>query len=314
MTTNYLVSIAVLTYNQDKFIIECLDSIREQTYANIEIIISDDCSTDNTVTLVKNWLHIHASVFSKSIFVQNIQNIGISANHTKAARVATGKYFKYLGGDDILHPSAIEKMVRFAEENSFDWFTCQTASYIDNFNIENYYATYPSVRWIFSRNHRQQIKRLIVENFINAPGVFMKLEILKSVGYFEERFQTREDYHTWLSLMHRGHAIRLLPEPLVFWRRHEDSVSYTVHSTSNSLWFDEELLTIENYMVNNLKWYNMLLRIHLTVLKKYYSSILQDSPFQPKKYDYLLKFDIVHVVQSISKRYVRIVKRMTHKD
>lgn len=112
-TENPLVSVIVPTYNQEEFIEETLNSIIKQSYENLEIIVSDDASTDKTPSIIKAFAEkdkrIHA-FFSE-------QNKGISGNFNKAFDACTGEYITFFSGDDIMLPQKIEKQVRFLEQN-----------------------------------------------------------------------------------------------------------------------------------------------------------------------------------------------------
>ena len=97
-----LFSIVCVTYNQENLIKECLDSIAGQDYRRIELIVCDDCSTDQTPQVVEGWLEDHQGRFKNILFLKNEENLGISAAHDRGLRCTTGKYLKYIAGDDIL--------------------------------------------------------------------------------------------------------------------------------------------------------------------------------------------------------------------
>lgn len=108
-----LFSIVVLTYNQANLIEDTLDSIYKQSYSNIELIISDDASSDDTPKIIKHWLKKYSKRFSNIAFFSSNNNNGISKNHNRGIKAAKGEFLKYLGGDDLLLPEATEKMAAF---------------------------------------------------------------------------------------------------------------------------------------------------------------------------------------------------------
>lgn len=110
---NPLVSICIPTYNGEKFIEEALESAINQTYSNIEIIISDDNSVDNTLQIIKEELDRSTIPF----YIFNHEPKGIGANWNNCIKKANGKYIKFLFQDDILEPTCIEKMVSILEIN-----------------------------------------------------------------------------------------------------------------------------------------------------------------------------------------------------
>ncbi|MBR1797937.1 MAG: glycosyltransferase [Clostridiales bacterium] len=104
------VSICIPTYNGELYIESALRSIIAQTYDNIEIIVTDDCSTDNTVSIIK-------SNFSDVILHLNEKRLGLVGNWNHCVSLATGKYIKLMGQDDILEPNAIELQVDSLESD-----------------------------------------------------------------------------------------------------------------------------------------------------------------------------------------------------
>ena len=94
-----LVSVFIVTYNSSDYIIEALDSVRNQTYPNIELVVSDDCSTDNTVPLVKDWMKSYGSRFSRTEIVVAPKNQGIPSNYNRAVNACHGEWLKMMDGD-----------------------------------------------------------------------------------------------------------------------------------------------------------------------------------------------------------------------
>ena len=110
-----LVSIIILTYNHDYAILDSLDCVFSQNYPNYEVIIADDCSTDNTQTYLTNYKKENPD--KKLKLVLNKKNLGITGNHNSALSYANGKYIIINGGDDQLLPGKIETQVQYLEKN-----------------------------------------------------------------------------------------------------------------------------------------------------------------------------------------------------
>lgn len=108
-----LVSVPVITYNSSEYIIEGLESIKAQTYKNIELIISDDCSTDNTVELCREWLAKNKDRFVRTSLVTSEKNTGTAGNCNRAISYCHGEWIKMLAGDDLLLPDCIEKNIEY---------------------------------------------------------------------------------------------------------------------------------------------------------------------------------------------------------
>lgn len=114
---NLLVSVAVITYNSSKYVLEALDSVRNQTYSNIELIISDDCSTDNTIELCNRWIDENRSKLSRIELMRAVRNSGVSANCNRAINACKGKWIKLLAADDILMSDCISDCVEYVHKH-----------------------------------------------------------------------------------------------------------------------------------------------------------------------------------------------------
>ena len=104
MSLQPLISVIVITYNSSSTILETLDSIKRQTYSNIELVVSDDCSKDDTVKKAQNWI-LDNNI--NGIVVTTKKNAGIPANVNKGIKAAKGTLVKIIAGDDILYDYAI---------------------------------------------------------------------------------------------------------------------------------------------------------------------------------------------------------------
>ena len=111
-----LVSIIMPAYNCGRFIKESIDSVLAQTYTNWELLIVDDCSTDNTKAIVSTY-------DDKRIrYMRNPQNMGAALTRNKALREAKGRYIAFLDADDMWLPEKLERQIAFMQDNGF-YFT-----------------------------------------------------------------------------------------------------------------------------------------------------------------------------------------------
>ncbi|MDR2126428.1 MAG: glycosyltransferase, partial [Prevotellaceae bacterium] len=124
MNTNTMVSVVMGTYNGEKFLKKQIDSILQQTYSNIELVISDDCSTDSTPAILRKFADKHENVrvyFNKT-------NLGLVRNFERAVRYAQGEYIAFSDHDDIWLPEKIQRLVDNIGDNMLVY--CDSA-YID---------------------------------------------------------------------------------------------------------------------------------------------------------------------------------------
>lgn len=107
MQNNPLVTVICLCYNQEAYVVESLNSIISQSYSSIELIIADDCSTDNSKKVIEEWLLKHPNV----AFIANETNLGNTTTFNKTLKIAKGEYIIDLAADDILLPNCVTKQV-----------------------------------------------------------------------------------------------------------------------------------------------------------------------------------------------------------
>lgn len=112
-TIENLVSVVVPTYNQEEFIAETLTSILAQTYNNLEVIVSDDASTDRTLSIIQAF----AEKDKRIKLFTSAQNRGIPYNFNRAFDNCTGEFVAFFSGDDLMMPTKIEKQVQFLQEH-----------------------------------------------------------------------------------------------------------------------------------------------------------------------------------------------------
>src|ERR1035438_3501558 len=99
-----LVSVVTCSYNNSKYIIETLDSIKNQTYPNIEIVIVEDCSTDNSAELINEWLLTYKGLYK---FIRHEVNMGGSIPANVGLASSSGKYYSAIDTDDMMLPEKI---------------------------------------------------------------------------------------------------------------------------------------------------------------------------------------------------------------
>jgi len=223
MNDNPLVSIIVITYNSSKFVLETLESAKEQTYQNIELIVSDDCSTDNTIEICREWIVENGDRFVRTELITVEKNTGIPANCNRGVKVAIGEWIKYIAGDDILLENCIELNLNFsAIQNAnfiyseMTYFNEKNNNILTNKTLQNLYTEFSNLscngQLIFYR-------RLPV--FLNTPTWFIKKSEIVS---FDEKFKYLEDHHLVFIFLENNYKIFFMNKNTVKYRRHEQSV------------------------------------------------------------------------------------------
>lgn len=222
-----LVTVCVLTYNSAEYVLETLDSIRNQTYENIRLIISDDCSPDNTLEVCTTWLEQNKSRFDSVEMLTVEANTGVTANCNRAVKAAQGRWFKFIAGDDILCPDAIETLVSYGESMTYDKYFI--GSYVQPFNENGDLARDPmKEQELTAFGHISspsgQMELLRFSNPLLAPTVLFPTDVFKRLQ-FDEVYPFAEDYPMFLNMLAAGYKYINIDQPLVRYRINSTSLS-----------------------------------------------------------------------------------------
>lgn len=186
-----LVSVRVITYNSSKTVIETLDSVKNQTYQNIELIISDDCSPDNTVEVCTAWLEANKDRFVRTELITVEQNTGTAANINRAIRACRGEYIKGIAGDDILEPECIEVNINNIGDAVM---AISDLIYFDGDKILP--APFDS-KMLYALTHLPRKKRVKLYSrtlaFFNPPTQFSSKILTEKLGLFDDIATVLED-------------------------------------------------------------------------------------------------------------------------
>ena len=210
-----LVSVVIACYNHEQFVQDSIQSVIDQTYENIELIIIDDGSEDGSVIKIQEMIKLCDARFVRFEF-RSRANIGLSATLNEALEWCEGKYFSPFASDDIMLKDKTRTQVEFLEENINFVGVFSNAQEI---NKRNEYLNNISVK---SRVFTFENILLHKENLL-APTQMLRVEILiKSGGYNDEIIL--EDWYMWLNISRYG-DIYSLDKTLCLYRRHENNIS-----------------------------------------------------------------------------------------
>lgn len=214
---NGLVSIITPTYNSSQFIENTINSIILQTYTDWELIITDDCSIDNTLKIIKEFANKDKRI---KIFRLK-QNSGPGAARNNSLKNATGRYIAFCDSDDMWHPDKLEKQLKFLHDMDLP-FTFSSYQKIDENGV--------------------------LGSVINAPGSVSYNELLKTCpigcltviydtskiekAYFPEAWKRQEDYGLWLKIFKKIDSTKGMNEALAYYRERTNSVSSNKWSTA----------------------------------------------------------------------------------
>jgi glycosyltransferase involved in cell wall biosynthesis len=271
-----LVSICIPTFNGGTFLHSALVSILSQTYDNIEVVISDDSSIDDTLAIVKQF----KKVANIPVHIYTHKPSGIGANWNNCIRKANGKYIKFLFQDDILLETCIEKMVNVLESNKkIGLVACKRGFLVNtSFNDEdtrNWINNYKDLqvnlnlrdlgdyqlltKTVFRSNNFLKIPL----NKIGEPSTYMFPEsLVNKIGFFREDLKQVLDYEFCFRVLKVKH-LAILNDELVKFRLHDNQATKTNRGNDGN---DYKIL---NRLIYKEYFWLVNLKLKLRLLKQF---------------------------------------------
>lgn len=259
MIANPLVSVVVVTYNSSKTVIETLNSIEAQTYDNIELIVSDDYSRDNTVDLVKVWLEEHRDRFVRTELLTINANTGTAGNLNRGFNRAKGEWIKGIAGDDKLVCTCIHSNIEYIRNNSNVEILLSKVKLIgDSELIKKYQNLF--IYGALELQRRELLKLLLTGNFLPASTLFISKNVYDDLDGFDESMPLLEDWPFWIKALFNKKEISFNNEYTTLYRLSESSVSMS--STPNPLYlsslkvFNDFYLPRYQWKISKLIWFH----------------------------------------------------------
>lgn len=202
-----LVSVLIPTYNRVNYLEIALQSALDQTYQNIEIIICDDSTNDDSKRMLMRYLKIHPQIH----YYTNRGNLGEYGlnNFKKCIEFANGEYINFLNDDDIFYPKKIERMVEYLNDKTISLVTSRRSRIDANGNaLPDIKATRPITTLDNVYKGKELGKKMIMEklNFIGEPTtvLFRKSDVENFGMFMGRQYHCNFDMASWLTLMLKG--------------------------------------------------------------------------------------------------------------
>ncbi|HUS02239.1 MAG TPA: glycosyltransferase family A protein [Chitinophagaceae bacterium] len=210
-----MVSVLVLSWNHEKFIEQCLRSVINQTYKNIEIIFLDNNSADDTFLIAESILQ--QSGINYRAYKTN-ENFSIPRNFNFLFSKCHGEYICILSGDDWLHIRNIEqKLKAFADGAAVGMVDSIGYRYYDEIDV---YELIPLPAFV---KKEDTVAELLKRNFISGIGCIIRTDVIKAVGGWDETLLI-DDSDMWIKIAMK-YEIKVLEGPLFFYRQHVNGIS-----------------------------------------------------------------------------------------
>lgn len=246
------ISVIVTTYNSSKFVVQTLESIKEQNYSNLELIVSDDSSTDDTVLICDNWIKENKYIFKNTILIISPFNTGLTKNSNRAFNAANGEWIKYIEGDDLLHRDCIQHYLNYIKTFTFEDISILIAKAIAfTTQIPDF-----SIKEEVDKDKRPYYHMKKYDPYANfniaTPTLFIKRELWLKYK-FDERFPMLWDVAFWWELLRDGNKIYRVPKHTIYYRIHNQSITHQKKNKSSNI----------KYAADKLNAYVLLRRKHI---------------------------------------------------
>ncbi len=210
------VSIIIPVYNGEKYVSLAIDSALRQTYDNIEIIVINDGSTDNTEEICKK--------YGNEIKYIKKQNGGVSTALNIGIKEMTGDYFSWLSHDDLYYPEKVEEEIKYLERNKF--LGTDTILY-SNFSRIDEKGNLISDIIFDDRALNRDSAFSIIKGGINGITLLIPKKAFEKVGLFDENLKCVQDYKLWFDMYKAGFKFMHIPEVLAATRIHSEQTTNT---------------------------------------------------------------------------------------
>src|SRR5258706_631032 len=255
------ISLVTPSLNQGRFIEETIQSVLSQNYPNLEYLVMDGGSTDNTLDILKRYSNQLKWVSEKDTGQSNAINKGL--------RMASGEILAYLNADDVLLPGTLLKVANlFMEHRQTMWMTGQCRIIDeDNGEIRRLITAYKNL-WL----HLSHPSILLITDYISQPSTFWRANVMSELGYLDESLHYVMDYEYWLRLYSKYPPL-FIPEYLAAFKIHRQSK--TTSTGHKNIFIEEERAIIQRH--TNSRSLMMLHNLHRLLMTSTYSIINRQS-------------------------------------
>ena len=267
--SNPLISIIIPVYNGENYIKDAINSALNQTYKNIEIIVVDDGSKDNTANIIKEFKN-------KVIYIYK-NNGGVASALNCAIEASKGDYISWLSHDDVYYPNKIEE-----EVNELKNIDDKTVIY-SGFEFVNEKLELITV---FENSSKTEYRRLnnnfysILLSDIGGCTLLIPKDVFYNIGFFNEKLLCVQDYELWFRMFKYGYKVKYIPKALLQYRMHEKQDSNSkkdfLRNEGNELWINM-LKNIDDNEYQNIFFnkYNVLNKIRNRMKNSVYDKLIE---------------------------------------
>lgn len=224
MEMNSKVSIITPVYNASGLISETIESVINQSYKDWELILVDDCSTDNSATIIKKYEELDNRIRYYCLEC----NSGAAVARNKGLELSTGRYIAYLDVDDLWYVEKLEKQVNYVNENNAQFICCDYEKINEDGSKLNKIVKMPK-----SITYNQLLSNTIIQ----TVGVFIDLQKVNKKLLVMPNVRRGQDSATWLQMLKNGVKFNGQNEVLAAYRRVNNSLSSNKLNALKRTWY-----------------------------------------------------------------------------
>lgn len=226
------ISVVVITYNSEETVLDTLESIKNQTYGEIELIVTDDASTDNTVQVVQEWFEKNKERFKRCYCRCASVNKGVSNNANEGVACCTSSAYKLIAGDDVLLPEALSTYYEYFVKNPDDIYVSKMQLLFGEECTEDFRRVQKErIELGYSRykknypSNKKLYREMLQDNCVPTVAVgLIKKETYLKIGRYDERFPLLEDYPFYINALKKKIEFGFIDKELVGYRIHQKSI------------------------------------------------------------------------------------------
>ncbi|MEH0760280.1 glycosyltransferase [Vibrio sp. 16] len=225
MKSSPLVSVAIITYNQKDFLKECIESILAQSYSNVQIVVADDCSSDGTQDMLREYDEQFPGKFTLCL---SEKNRGITANSNAANDACKGEYIAWMGGDDLMLPNKLRIQVEYMNSNPSVAICYHD---LDVFQSE----TNESLHMLseVAKPRMGGVEKLVEFGcFIGASSAMVRNS--ENLPSYDNRVPIASDWLYWIQCLGSNGRVEYIPQVLGRYRRHAKNITSSYKRIGNS--------------------------------------------------------------------------------
>ena len=221
--TKGLVSIITPVFNCEKYIAETIKSVQDQSYKEWELILIDDCSTDNSPDIIKSI----ARNDSRIVYLKQPINGGAAVARNAGLNFAKGQYIAYLDSDDLWKPEKLEKQVAFMTNNKFSFCCCNYEMIKDNGKVTK----------VVKVPKKSTYGKFLRTTLIHTSGIIGDVSLIDKSLFIMPNVRRGQDSATWAQVIKAGHPCYGLPETLHCYRQVGGSLSHDRMAAIKRTWY-----------------------------------------------------------------------------